>query len=132
MAFKALDRESFSVLQNKVFPTFFQMQSISPFILAFTAPFQMTAAPMTLLTTASACGLTNLFWLLPRTHRVKEERKGLAARLSGEELEAFDAPLRKEFGRSHGLSLLFNMGNAACMLAYGVYLCRGLLKYVPK
>lgn len=87
---------------------------------------------MSVLTAASACGLANLCWLLPWTRRVKEERKALSSRLHGDELESNDAPLRKEFGKSHGLSLLFNMGNAACMLAYGVYLCRGLLKYVPK
>ncbi|CAR27467.1 hypothetical protein ZYGR_0I07420 [Zygosaccharomyces rouxii] len=132
IAFKALDRESFSVLQNKVFPKFFLMESFSPWILALTAPFKLSTAPMALLTSASVCGLANLFWLLPWTRRVKEERKSLSSRLDGDELERYDAPLRKEFGKSHGLSLLFNMGNAVCMLSYGVYLCRGLLRYAPK
>lgn len=132
IAFKVLDRESFSVLQNKVFPSFFQLESFSPLVLALTAPFKLTTAPITILTSASACGLANLYWLLPWTRRVKEERKSLSSRLKDDELERHDAPLRKEFGKSHGLSLLFNMGNAACMLAYGVYLCRGLLRYVPK
>ncbi|GAV53460.1 hypothetical protein ZYGR_0AI07440 [Zygosaccharomyces rouxii] len=132
IAFKNLDRESFSTLQNKVFPRFFQLQSFSPWVLALTAPFKLTTGPMALLASASVCGLANLSWLLPWTRRVKEERKSLSSRLDGDELERHDAPLRKEFGKSHGLSLLFNMGNAACMLAYGVYLCRGLLKYAPK
>ncbi|GCE99196.1 hypothetical protein ZYGM_003501 [Zygosaccharomyces mellis] len=132
VAFKTLDRESFSALQNKVFPTFFQLQSFSPWVLALTAPFKLTTGPTSLLTSASICGLANLAWLLPWTRRVKEERKSLCSRFEGEDLERYDAPLRREFGKSHGLSLLFNMGNAVCMFVYGVYLCRGLLKYVPK
>lgn len=115
-----------------MFPYFFQMQSVSPIILALTAPFTLHGAPLAALATASISGLSNLCWLLPWTRRVKEERKGLAARLSGEELEAYDAPLRKEFGKSHGLSLLLNLANVCGMFAYGVYMCKGLIKYVPK
>lgn len=71
-------------------------------------------------------------WLLPYTRRIKEERKALADRVKGDELETLDGPLRKEFGKYHGLSLLFNLANCCGMLAYGVYMCRGLVRYVPK
>lgn len=127
-----LEKEQFSALQNKIFPYFFQMQAASPVILALTAPIALTAAPLTSLVVASVSGLTNLFWLLPWTHRVKELRKDVAKKYSGDELEAKDSVLRKEFGKSHGLSLLFNLLNVCGMLAYGVCLSRGLLRKIPK
>lgn len=108
------------------------MQAASPIILGLTAPITLAGGPLAALATASVAGLTNLCWLLPKTRKIKEERKGLQSRLTGEELESFDGPLRKKFGKFHGLSLLFNLTNACSMLVYGVYLCKGLLKHVPK
>lgn len=132
MAFKVLDKSQFSALQNKVFPYFFQMQSFSPAILALTAPFVLTGGSMAALATASVGGLTNLCWLLPLTRRIKQERRALADKLKGDELEKADEPLRKQFGKYHGLSLLFNLTNVCGMLAYGVFLCRGLVRHIPK
>ncbi|SCV04444.1 LANO_0G10242g1_1 [Lachancea nothofagi CBS 11611] len=132
LAFKHLNRESFSELQKVVFPYFFQMQSVSPLILGLTAPMAMQMGPLVSLASASVSGCLNLFWLLPWTRRVKEQRQQLAQELQGEELEVQDAPLRKEFGKSHGMSLLFNMTHVAAMLAYGCFLVRGLTRYVPK
>ncbi|CAI4053697.1 hypothetical protein N7582_005788 [Saccharomyces uvarum] len=132
IAFKVLEKDQFSALQNKIFPYFFRMQAASPVILALTAPIALTTAPLTSLVVASVSGLTNLFWLLPWTHRVKELRKDAAKKYSGDELEAKDSVLRKEFGKSHGLSLLFNLSNVCGMLAYGVCLSGGLLRKIPK
>ncbi|KAM3161890.1 hypothetical protein ACU8KH_04006 [Lachancea thermotolerans] len=132
LAFKHLERESFSKLQHVVFPYFFQMHSISPLILGLTAPMPLQAGPLISLITASLSGCLNLFWLLPWTRRVKEERQKVAKELSGEELEAKDAPLRKEFGKSHGMSLLFNLTHVVGLAAYGFYLAKGLIRYVPK
>lgn len=108
------------------------MQSFSPLILGLTAPMPLQMGPLVSLAAASVSGCLNLFWLLPWTQRVKEQRRKVQQELSGEELEARDGPLRKEFGKSHGLSLLFNLTNVIGMLAYGCFLSKGLLKYVPK
>ncbi|QLQ78822.1 hypothetical protein HG537_0B01700 [Torulaspora globosa] len=132
LAFKVLGKENFSALQNKVFPYFFQMQSFSPAVLALTAPFVLTSGPMAALATASVGGLANLCWLLPLTRKIKEERRAVADRLKGDELEAADEPLRKQFGKYHGMSLLCNLTNVCGMLVYGVYLCRGLITHIPK
>lgn len=40
--------------------------------------------------------------------------------------------LTKEFGRSHGLSLLFNLVTAIGLASYGVILSGKLLKNLPK
>ncbi|CCK68401.1 Tmh18p KNAG_0A07480 [Huiozyma naganishii CBS 8797] len=133
IAFKVLARDQFSLLQNKVFPWFFRMQASVPVLLALTSPVQLSLLGCSSLGAAAVCGLTNLAWLLPRTQRVKLQRRELqTAQLSPAELEARDAPLRKEFGKSHGLSLAFNMGNTLAMLVYGVHLAGALIKYIPK
>lgn len=134
IAFKVLEKEQFSKLQNRVFPYFFQLQSFSPVILALSSPVTLTTGSLIALTSASVAGLTNLCILLPWTRKVKEERKDVARKYKDdkEKIEEMDAPLRKEFGKSHGLSLLFNLANALSILTYGVYLTKGLLKYVPK
>lgn len=132
IAFKTLEKDQFSILQHTIFPRFFQMQTISPIILGLTSPIALSTGALVSLATASCSGAINLFWLLPWTQRVKEDRKKVAKELTGEELEAVDGPLRKEFGKSHGLSLLFNLTNVIGTLAYGIYLSKGIFKYIPK
>lgn len=132
IAFKKLEREQFSILQHNIFPMFFQMQAISPVILGLTAPIALTTGAIASLVTASVSGALNYLVLLPVTRGIKEERKKIANELSGEELELKDAPLRKSFGQSHGLSLLLNMTNVLGTLAYGIYLSKGVFKYIPK
>ena len=135
IAFKVLQKDQFSTLQHNVFPLFFKMQSIAPLLLTATAPFNLTAGPITALTVASVTGLMNLFWLLPWNQRLKLERRKLAEKLKGEEnakaLEEQDAPLQREFGKAHGLSMLVNVGHIASLLVYGVFLTKGLFFLVP-
>lgn len=111
---------------------FFQMQAISPIILGLTAPIALTTGAITSLVAASISGAVNYFVLLPVTQGIKEERKKVAKEYSGDELELKDAPLRKSFGQSYGLSLLLNMTNVLGTLAYGIYLSKGIFKYIPK
>lgn len=134
IAFKVLARDQFSSLQSKVFPGFFAMQGVSPILLALTSPMTLAMAPAVALSAASVSGLINLFWLLPWNRKVKEQRLIVKEKYKDdpEQLEKVDAPLRKEFGKSHGISLLFNLTNMVSMLVYGVYLSKGLLPFIPK
>ncbi|KAL3230765.1 putative mitochondrial outer membrane protein [Nakaseomyces bracarensis] len=134
IAFKVLERDQFSTLQNHVFPLFFKMQSISPVVIGLTSPVGLTTMGITSLAVSSLGGLTNLFWLMPWARKIKEERRVVREQYKNdaEQLEVHDAPLRKEFGKSHGLSLLFNMTHIAGLLAYGVVLSRSLARYIPK
>lgn len=108
------------------------MHSVAPLILGLTAPFPLTNGAIGCLTAASASGLLNLLWLMPWTRKIKEKRWDVQKKYTGEELEKYDAPLRKEFGKSHGLSLLFNFSHVLGMLGYGIFLTRGLLHFIPK
>lgn len=108
------------------------MQTIAPVLLGLTTPITLGTGAIVSLATASVSGAVNLFWLLKWNQRVKDQRKLAAKQYSGDELEAIDAPLRKEFGKAHGLSLLFNLTNALSTLAYGIYLSKGIFRYIPK
>lgn len=134
IAFKVLDRDQFSKLQNHVFPLFFKLQSVSPVVIGLTAPVALSTVGITTLAVSSVGGLTNLFWLMPWTRKIKEERLVVREKYKDdpELLEKHDAPLRKEFGKSHGLSLLFNVTHIAGLLAYGVVLSRSISRYIPK
>lgn len=137
LAFKALTRDQFSVLQNKVFPWFFTVQSVTPAALALTLPIPLVAPAYYALGNASIMGLLNLYGLLPWNKSIKMKRRALQDRLNKKQLtqeqfDSFDTPLKKEFGKAHGLSLMVNMGHILSMLVYGCYLTAGLLHYIPK
>lgn len=137
IAFKTLARDQFSVLQSKVFPWFFTMQSLSPVALALTLPIPLATPAYYALGSSSIMGLVNLYGLLPWNKSIKIKRQNLQKKfdrgqLTKDQFDTLDTPLKKEFGKAHGLSLLFNMGHILAMLAYGCYLTSGLLYYIPK
>lgn len=130
MALKALPRKEFAALQNQVFPSFFLGQTISPVILALTAPFSSTPALVTL-GISSVAGAVNYFYLLPKTRKIKEDRFAVEDELkdlSEDEIKADPRhiALSKEFGRVHSWSLLFNFVNIIGLGVYGCYLTKGL------
>ena len=122
IAFQILERPQFSILQNKVFPIYFKLQSIAPLFLAASTPVSGSYIIYSILSFASITGMTNLFWLLPWARSVKEQRKVVAEKFEGDELAKKDAPLLKEFGKAHVLSLLFNFLNIVSMATYGYFL----------
>ncbi|KAH3902920.1 uncharacterized protein SCODWIG_03206 [Saccharomycodes ludwigii] len=129
IAFKTLERKQFSILQHKVFPGFFTFQTLIPIALYLTYPLPISTAGNTikaLLSIASITGLANLAWISPWCQEIKEKRSKV------EEASAEDLALRKEFGKAHGLSLLFNLSHAVSLLAYGVLFTRKVFKYIPK
>lgn len=133
VAFKVLPKDQFGKLQNHLFPSYFLGQAISPVIIGLTAPFALSTAALVTLGLSSLGGLANYFWLLPWTHNVKSKRLALQETI-GEGFEENEdyKKLTKEFGRSHGLSLLFNLITAIGLASYGVILSGKLLKNLPK
>lgn len=137
IAFKTLTKDQFSILQSKVFPWFFTMQSVTPVALALTLPFPLATPAYYALGTSSIMGLVNLYGLLPWNKSIKIKRQDLqkkldVGQLTKDQFDSLDTPLRKEFGKAHGLSLLLNMGHILAMLTYGCYLTSGFLHYIPK
>lgn len=110
LAFKYLERPQFGLLQNKVFPIYFSLQSVIPLILLATAPQTLTTPQISYLIAASVLGLANKFYFLPTATRIKT-----ATFAKGHELGA-------DFKKIHGLSMLSNTLHIVSLAAYGVAL----------
>ncbi|CAI5757095.1 unnamed protein product [Candida verbasci] len=130
LVFKKLTREEFSNLQNKVFPTYFQGQILSPIIIGLTTPLKWCPFSLGLLALSTIGGTLNYLWLLPKCQQIKEERnKYLADKLGDENSEGYKA-LSKQFGKYHGISTLINIISIFSLGIYGVTLANGLTKIV--
>ncbi|PHH80203.1 hypothetical protein CDD82_1916 [Ophiocordyceps australis] len=138
--FKAVDRPSFSAIQQRIFPIYFGMQTALPIVLALTFP----GNPLTGVSSGIAglldasskldsllpiagmfvSGLANLAVLLPATVDVMKQRRGQVKRdgkdwwSEGPHSEEMRA-LNKKFGMLHGISSLLNLGTFAAAVAYG-------------
>lgn len=126
IAFRTLEKQQFSILQNKVFPNFFLFQSVSPLLIGLLSPLQGPKMISGLLA-ASVCGVVNRFGLLNRVQDIKQERFILKddlqnGKITQAEFNSKDEPLRKQFGKYHGLSLLFNLGYHIGLVYYGFQL----------
>lgn len=136
IAFKVLPRKEFGLLQNSIFPGYFLAQSITPVLIGLTAPYALTTGAYISLGVTSISGAINYFGLLPWTHRVKEKRFALEAKegkdCREEPISPEMASLNKEFGKSHGLSLLLNMASFIGLTSYGFILTAGLLRTIPR
>lgn len=130
IAFKHLPRESFSELQNKVFPLYFAGQTLLPLGLAVTTPVAIHCAGP-LLGVSALGGALNLLWVLPVCRDIKEQRKKLIAEKKHEqivdgEVRPSDAMalLNKQFGMYHGISSLLNMASILSLGVYGYVLAK--------
>lgn len=143
VAFKTLPYDQFSALQARIFPPYFGFQAAASTLLLLTPPFKFVGVAATLaqasLGTAAVGSLANILWLGPKTRRVMASRKaqeGVEGKSCKDPTVSNDMKvLNKEFGKIHGLSVLFNMGSFLGLMLYGVVLTDGfkvLARAVPK
>ncbi|XEU97048.1 hypothetical protein FSHL1_002334 [Fusarium sambucinum] len=140
VAFRAVDRASFSAIQQKLFPIYFGLQTVLPGVLALTFPgnslIGLANGPAGLvsefarwhsLLPISVMGITgaiNLLVLLPMTVDIIKKRRGQVKR-DGKEYYA-EGPhsdemkaLNKKFGMLHGISSLLNLATFVAAIGYG-------------
>lgn len=130
IAFKHLQREEFSNLQNKVFPLYFLGQTAAPILIGLTSPLCPKTVGPVLLASAVA-GALNYFWVLPVCKKIKEDRNKLVADKKHEQIvdgetvnsEEF-TNLSKQFGMYHGISSLLNLVSLVTLGAYGFLLSK--------
>ncbi|KAI2626566.1 hypothetical protein GGR54DRAFT_591537 [Hypoxylon sp. NC1633] len=146
-SFKVLERQQFAILQRKLFPSYFAIQTTVPAILALTYPgtknlvgeFSIPSgfagtfhesnrwAVLLPLGTMLVTGLVNLAYLLPKTNditarrRAQERKDGKLSYAAPPHSEQM-AALNKSFGRVHGVSSLLNLVTLLATVAYGVKL----------
>lgn len=141
VAFQTLPRPQFSVLQAKLSPIYFSMQTVIPVVIALTYPGDRTAgilpgiagvlgstnrwsvlAPMA---TMFLSALANLVVVGPATTKCIRDRKS-QERKDGK--TSYDPPphsqemlaLNKKFGMLHGISSLLNLATFIASVIYGV------------
>ncbi|CDK24124.1 unnamed protein product [Kuraishia capsulata CBS 1993] len=131
IAFKVLPRKEFGVLQKHIFPGYFLAQSVGPILIGLTAPYTLATAGIASLVVSSLGGLVNYAYLLPKTQGIKEQRLALNEDEAAEP-SAEMKKLTSQFGKFHGLSLLFNLVSFLGLTVYGFQLTKGLLKTIPK
>ncbi|RKU40291.1 hypothetical protein DL546_001648 [Coniochaeta pulveracea] len=146
VAFRELPRPQFAVLQSKLFPIYFSMQTALPVVLAVTYPAGL-ATPSGLaglldvsnrwsalvpIATMFVTALANMVVVGPATTKCMRERKS-QERKDGK--KSYDPPphsqemvaLNKKFGKLHGISSLLNMATFVASLVYGVSLSRRIV-----
>ncbi|ODQ63871.1 hypothetical protein NADFUDRAFT_47677 [Nadsonia fulvescens var. elongata DSM 6958] len=141
VAFKALPHDKFSALQARIFPGYFTFQTAASAALLASLSFMPLAGAATAayvsLGTATVGGLINVTTMMPITKEI------MARRVKQQEIEGkhFKDPsasdemkkINKEFGKSHGISILLNLAAFGGLLAYGVIMTDGfLIKNIPK
>ncbi|KAK1765690.1 hypothetical protein QBC33DRAFT_131287 [Phialemonium atrogriseum] len=144
VAIQTLPRAQFALLQSRLFPIYFSMQTAIPIVLTLTYPLDKTTiggrsgvagvlapanrwavlAPIALMFLA---GLANLVVVGPATARCMRDRKS-QERKDGK--RSFDPPphsqemvaLHKKFGMLHGISSLLNLSAFIGSVIYGITL----------
>lgn len=135
VAFKTLPYEHFGALQSRIFPPYFAFQAVASLALLVTPPVSyiggMALAKNITLGASFIGGAVNWGILGPKTRVLMAKRREQSA-LEGKAhndptaSEATKA-INKEFGKVHGLSVLFNLGTFLGLLAYGVIMTDGFL-----
>ncbi|GIZ39705.1 hypothetical protein CKM354_000307800 [Cercospora kikuchii] len=154
VAFKALPRPSFSVLQQAIFPPYFTFQTALPLVLALTWPGEKIAAAGRAVARQNsglaglleeehrwtafapifamfATSFLNLLVLGPATTKVMKERKHQETREGKRYYDpgpksAEMQRLNSSFGKLHGASSLSNVIGLGAMIWYGFVLAEKL------
>lgn len=139
IAFRALPRQQFGLLQSRVFPVFFSSATgVTATLLAiWTASheevredtFNLKSPEVVqawMLIATVACQASNLLYLGPKTSEIMFQRH----KLERAEKKQYNDPtasddmkaLNKQFGALHGISSLINLLSFFCLLAHGVWI----------
>jgi hypothetical protein len=130
VAYKVLPLKDFATLQANIFPRYFGFQTLASAVLLLTPPFQFGAAAYTVLGTSLVGAAVNVGYLGPKSNAIKGKRD-LQMEIEGKTYKDPTASdemkkLNKQFGATHGISVLLNLIGWLGLVAYGVLLTEGL------
>lgn len=126
VAYRVLPVKEFSNLQSHVFPTYFRFQTIGSAILLALPPVAPTPAFYTALGISFVTGFINAVFLGPLSNRIKAKRDE-QMEIEGKSYKDPTASdtikqLNKQFGKTHGFSVILNMITFGSLVYYGVLL----------
>ncbi|ANB13515.1 hypothetical protein AWJ20_1810 [Sugiyamaella lignohabitans] len=130
VAYKVLPLNQFATLQSHIFPAYFTFQAAASAFLLLTPPFAFGAAAYTALGGSLTGGIINAAYLGPKSNRIKTQRDA-RVELEGKSYKDPTASdemkkLNKQFGATHGISVLLNLIGWAGLVFYGILLTEGL------
>ncbi|CAF3309259.1 unnamed protein product [Rotaria socialis] len=119
VAFKTLPRQQFGLLQSKLFPIYFSLQTVLNGICLLTTS---NRNGRIIFIIGLVCGLLNLAIVGPWTTKIMNERH----KVEKEEGKQYNEPgisdrlkaLNKRFGMAHGCSSIINVAIVLSLLAY--------------
>jgi len=128
--FKALPRETFGLVQSKLFPSYYLISYVCGTLLVVTYhllhPLRNYAAQdcvrITALCLMLLFSLAQGLWIGPQVGRLRLERQAAGESRDTAKVEA----LSREFGKAHGISSLLNLLVIICGTVYFFYLARDL------
>ncbi|GMM32051.1 Tmh18 protein [Martiniozyma asiatica (nom. inval.)] len=131
LSIKVLPRRQFGELQATLLPLQAAVETISPAIIAITAPYVLSTAGIALLLSSSACGLANWALIGPKCAEIKQKRwMVIDSAYNGDEAKAKESGDLKQidakFGKWHGASMVVNLGSVIGLVGYAFVLARKL------
>ena len=125
LMFKNLPRQTFGKLQSHLFPAYFSIIAATLFIQAATlalSPAGLAKPQAISLGVGLLSTLANLLWAEPAATESMFKRYALENAPAASRDEAAISGLKKEFGKLHGLSSLFNLAALIACVSHGVWL----------
>jgi hypothetical protein len=128
--FKTLPRETFGLVQSKLFPAYYLLSYICGALLVVTYHFlhplknyvPQDCVKMTALCLMLLFSLGQGLWIGPKVGRLRVERQTAEEAKDQAKVES----LTLEFGKAHGISSLFNLIVIIAGTVYFIYLAREL------
>jgi len=125
LMFKNLPRQTFGKLQSHLFPAYFSLTAAALVVQAATlalSPAGLAQPQAVSLGVGLAATLANLLWAEPAATASMFKRYALEAAPAAGRDEGAISALKKEFGKLHGLSSLFNLAALVACVSHGVWL----------
>ncbi|EDO14975.1 hypothetical protein Kpol_387p1, partial [Vanderwaltozyma polyspora DSM 70294] len=108
----------------KLFPKFFALQTLTPFLLAATTPLALTCIPKAVLGVIATTGLLNLGCLLPILNKDREQRIEVEKNENDQSFQQKETAIVKKFDKVHLISMAVNLANIASLGYYGYLLIK--------
>ncbi|CAO1628386.1 unnamed protein product [Parajaminaea phylloscopi] len=130
-AFMAVPRQTFGLLQSKIFPVYFGMGTVIPAALIANLAYaqgsisNLPSLPLATLVVPLVANAVNWFYLGPKAtdlmfaRHAQEKKEGVDAYKEKHKASPKMQAMSKQFARLHGISSLLNLASFAALIVHG-------------
>lgn len=131
VTFKALPRQTFGLIQSKIFPIYFAAGTIIPAALAGNIAYanggfnDLPTLPLSILAVPFVANLINWVYLGPKATKLmferhaQEKKEGVDAHKDKDRISPKIKAMNKQFAKLHGFSSLLNLASFGALLIHG-------------